>query len=442
MRKSTLSLLGVGIMAGALSAQAAPGEVSAHADSKTFARTNFENLNIYLSTATTKYLAQIMMSSRAGLGAGKAMVGMTVYGLDQAYGNTGQSTTGDFVLAGEYDYPTDKFTPNTHGNAMNDVAAGNFGLMISGPLGQYAVVDHSDGVYFSKRANFTQAFPAPVKVGGITSTYVDPAVTIYQGQLKLLWVESYTDPVTQLGRSRIAMNDLDDSNWPTSVTIKGNAQIIADVTLSSSTDVVNVHSPTPVVDQAGNLCGLMCSERVGSDSDQFFKGDIQMGKGHEQQRYYDGSAWTNNGGCYFGTLYYADSEATVTPFYDTIKEHGLAWLAIADVPVNGSGNMIMANKDTNAGPNVTVVYLSDTVIPAVAIPGIGGKLGINPGVVIPFGAAAHTDASERAQIGISIPNDPTLKGKSFPMQGLVIDPAAGTNPTILTFTNTAFLNVL
>ncbi|HMQ22212.1 MAG TPA: hypothetical protein PKE00_06960, partial [Planctomycetota bacterium] len=157
---------------------------------------------------------------------------------------------------------------------------------------------------------------------------------------------------------------------------------------------------------------------------------------------YDGAAWTNNGACHFGTVWYADSEATVTPFYDTIKQQGLAWLVIGDMTVGGSGSMVTACANVNAGPNVTVFYLSDTVIPAVAIPGIGGKLGVNPGVLLPFGVAANDPLSDRGQITITIPNDPSLKGKSFPFQGLAIDPAAGSNPAILTLTNTAFLNVL
>lgn len=439
MRTSTLSLLGIGLLAGALSAQAAPGEVVAHKGSKTFSQSNFDAQKIYLSTATNKYIAQVHMCSRAGLAAGTVITALTVYGLDSKYGNTGQSNTSDFVLLGEYDEVNDKFTPNTQANLMNDVAGGNFGLMIAGPLSQYAVLDHGDGVYFSRRANFTQAFPKPVKVGGITASYVDPAVALYQGKLKLLWVESYTNSLN-LQRTRIVMQDLVD-NFPTSVAVTGNAVIVADVTLQSTTAAVSVHSPTPVVDNQGALCGLMCSERVGNDSDQFFKGDLAMGAGHEQQRYYDGSAWTNNGACHTGTLYYADSEATASPFYGDLKQHGLCWLAIPDVAVGGSGNMVMAVEDLNAGVNITVLFLSDKVIPAVAIPGINGKLGINPAVLITFGAAAHPDASERATLPVAVPNDPTLKGKSFPMQGLSIDPAAGTSPQVLSLTNTAFLNI-
>lgn len=441
MRNATLSVLGTGLLAGALCAQSAPGVITAHTDSKTFTRTQFEAQNIYLSTATRKYLAQIHLTTRAGLAAGKLLTSMTVYGLDAKYGNTGQSNTSDFVLMGEYDEVADKFTPNTQGNLLNDVAGGNFGLVLGGPLSQYAVVDWSSGPMFSKRANFTQAFPKPVPIGGITAAYVDPAVALYQGRLVLFWVETYTNS-QNLTRTRIVMNNLDDSMWPTSVTISGSATIVADVTLQSSTTTVSVHSPTPVTDAAGNTAGLGLSERLGNDSDQFFKGDLAMKTGHEQQRYYDGSAWTNNGAMFSGTFYYADSEAAVTPFYESIKQSGVAWMAITDVPVPGSGNIVMGMEDVNAGPNVMVAFIAPGgVIPAVAIPGIGGMLGVNPAGLAFFNAGAIGDASERTQIPISVPNIASLKGQSFAMQGLGVDPASGANPQKLTLTNTAFLNL-
>lgn len=441
MRHVTLSVLGTGLLAGALCAQAAPGVIKAHADSKVFTRTQFEAQKIYLSTATRKYLAQIHMTTRAGLAAGKLITSMTVYGLDAKYGNTGQSNVQDFVLYGEYDEVADKYTPSTIANAMNDVSGGNFGLMIGGPLSQYAVVDHASGPFFSRRANFTQAFPQPVPIGGITASYVDPAVALYQGKLVLFWVNTYTNS-QNLSRSRIVMSELDDSMWPTSVTIKGQGTIVADVTLQSSTTTINVHSPTPVTDATGNTAGLGLSERLGNDSDQFFKGDLMMAAGHQQQRYYDGSAWTNNGAMHSGTFYYADSESTVSPFYETIKQTGVAWMAITDVPIGGRGNIVMGMEDVNQGANIMVAFLAPSgLIPGVTVPGIGGQLGVDPAGLIVWGAAAIADATERTQLPLAIPMDNNLKGKSFAFQAVGIDPAASSNPQKLTLTNTAFLNI-
>jgi hypothetical protein len=292
-----------------------------------------------------------------------------------------------------------------------------------------AVVDWSDGVYFSRRATATTAFPTPVKVGGVIGTYVDPALAKWQGKDMLLWVEAYSSGGLNL--SRIRMQEL-DIQFPTSVALKGTPITVADITQTHATEI-KVHSPTPIMGRDGRVHGLWMSEEVGgSDSDQFFKADLRVTKGHEQVKIFDNTAWYNNGAVPGGRIFAANSGAT-GGFYNGLHQADVAWMVGDELDIGTSGEFIGGLWETNTGPNVTIVFPG-----GVTVPGFKGKFGLDLTTLLVFGSMAHTDASQRATMPIGIPNDPGLKGKSFNLQGLSIDPGA---PNVQVFTNTAWLNI-
>ncbi len=445
--RSTLSILSLSLLAGVASAQTGPGIIKADSASKVFVSTNFDALKLYVTGATRKWISQVSMNQILGDGPGFWTTCLTVNGLASQYGNTANSQTAGFVLMGRYNAkeanPKKAFVPNKFANAMNKVAGGNFGLMIGGTRGQYAIVDWNDGVYFSKRTTHLRPFPAPVKITGISNTYVDPSVATFDinpnkagDETVVFWVSTYGTAPNSF--SRILMSELDHSKFSTgTVQLVGKPVVVADITRGTS-GTIQVHSPTPVLDRAGKVHGLMVAERVGNDSNMFFKGDLTFAKGHEQQLFLNGTAWNNNGAVPGGTLMYADSEATRTPFYLAIGQSGVAWLAGGQVRVGGSGSVVGAVADVNPGPNVTVILMSIAVGPALPIPGFTGKFALNLAAVSTLGAMTHPDASERGTFPVTIPNNNAFKGVSLALQGLSIDQGASTQ---LTFTNTAWLNI-
>jgi len=443
MRRHSLALLGLGVCAGFASAQGGPippGMISPIDTLSPIFQQSWltTNTDVYIANASPKYVAQASSNVFFNNTPGTWAFHMTIYGLNSNYGNTSSTPGFQGVVMGTYDQIGNTWKPNTLGNAMNQSGGGAFGLMISGDIqGTMAVVDWSDGVYFSRRATATVAFPAPVKVSGVVGTYVDPAVAKWQGKDMLLWVEAYSQGGLNL--SRIRMQEL-DIQFPTSVALKGTPITVADVIRTHATEI-KVHSPTPIMGRDGRVHALWMSEEVGgSDSDQYFKADLRVAKGHEQVLTFDNPQWYNNGAVPGGRIFAANSGST-GGFYNGLHQADVAWLVGDELDINTSGEFIGGMWDTNTGPNVTVVFLSAGYLPVaggVTVPGFKGKFGLDLTTLFVFGTMAHTDASQRATMPVGIPNDPNFKGKSFNLQGLSIDPGA---PNVQVFTNTAWLNI-
>lgn len=443
MRRHSLALLVLGFCAGLASAQGgpiAPGSISGgNVLSPVFQQTWLTaNTDAYLPSATSKWVAQASSNQLFNNVPGTWTFQLTLYGLNSNYGNTNASGTYQGVVMGTYDQAANTWKPNTLGNNMNTAAGGSFGLMLSGDIqGQLAAVDWASGVMVSRRATATQAFPVPTQVAGITNTYVDPSIAKWKGKDMLLWVDLYTSGGNNL--SRILMQELNMGSYPTTVTLTGTALVVADVT-KPGTGTINVHSPTPIMGRDGRIHGLWMSERLGNDSDQVYKADLRVAKGHEQVICFDNTAWYNNGAVPGGRLIAANSGST-GGFYNGLHHEDFAWLVGDELDIGTSGEFIGAMWDTNTGPNVTAVFVSAGYLPiagGVSIPGIKGKFGLDLTTLIMFGTMAHADATQRATMPVVIPNDPGLKGKSFTLQGLSVDPGA---PTVQAFTNTAWLNI-
>ena len=440
MRK-TLSLLSLGVLAGTLSAQAGPAEKVKHTDSKTFTIPEMDKKkDFYITGATRKYLAQVQTVKLTNDTTGTYTTQLTVYGLHPQYGNTSQSTTQDYCVSGTWDPKKTghaAYTPNKLCNDMNKGTGGNFGLMIGGGRGQYAVIDWSDGPYFSRRATFLQKFPKPTKISGISSSYVDPSIAEFDFDSTKAGLETvlfYVTAAPTTGQTQLMMAELDHSGFtsnPSVVKLVGKPRIVTAIS-RGTTGTIQVHSPTPVTDNSGRVHGLFLSERVGGDSDQYFQGDLNgTMKGHQQQLVYNGPNWTNNGGWFGGKFIYADSESSVTAFYGSLKEWGGTWLVGDEVFSGNTVTIRSGNANVRPGADVTVFFAS-SLIPGVSIPGFTGKLGLNPATLLVLGVKSNHALYETADISF-----PTPKGwkVNVAMQALCLDGG------ILSFSNTAHLMI-
>lgn len=409
-------------LAGHLTCQAPPGEIKGMTTSQVLSQSNFANLGIYHMNATSRRLRQVSVYRLASDAAGQWTCCLTVNGVVAKYGNTSLNSSG-YVIMGTLDEVKGTFTPNTLAAALNDASGGNFGLMLHGRFAREAVLDRADGVYYASRASHLVAFPAPKKVQGITQTYVDPALGIIGGKLHLIYVDTFTQ--NGQTRSRIIAQEF-DSSVPR--VVPNTAKTITNTSITGSGTII-VHSPTPILDSLGNMHGLWLAERFGSDSDMFFKGDLTAA--HAQQKTVDSGTWLNNGAIGSGRLYFAGSGAI--HYVDT------AWLVGDRVPVGSTGRLVGAVRDQLTGPNVTILLLSAKPIPAVQVPGIAGKLGLDLGTLFVLGSMVHSDASERVELPVPVPNDAGLKGLIVWLQGLAIDRAGSAEKA--TFTSTTTLEV-
>ena len=403
-------------------AQVPPGVIKGQTTSQVLEQGNFRKLGIYHSNATSTRLRQVSLHRLSTDSPGRWTVCMTVNGVVAKYGNTSLNSSG-YVIMGTLDEAKGSFTPNTHAAKLNSPTGGNFGLMIHGRFGRSAVLDRSDGVYFAQRATHLLPFPTPKKISGLTQTYIDPALATLDGKLHLIYVDTYSK--SGQSRSRIIAQELDPSGPKV---VANTAKIICDTVRSGSGTII-VHSPSPILDAQNRMHGLWLAERLGGDSDMYFKADLNPK--HAQQLTVDSGNWLNNGGIGSGRLYFAGGGA--------IHYSDVAWLCGDSIPVGGKGAIIGAVRDQLAGPNVTALLLSAAPIKGVTIPGVNGKLGVNPATVVVFGALVHNDASERAEQAISIPNDTRFKGIVAWLQGLSIDRAGNNEKN--SFTNTTTITI-
>ena len=403
-------------------AQVPPGVIKGQSTSQVLEQGNFKKLGIYHSNPSSTRLRQVSLHRLSTDAPGRWTVCMTVNGVAAKYGNSSLNSSG-YVIMGTLDEPKGKFTPNTFAAKLNSPTGGNFGLMLHGRFGRMAVLDRSDGVYFAQRSTHLVPFPSPKKISGLTQTYVDPALATIDNKLHLIYVETFTQ--NNQSRSRIIAQELDPSGPKL---VANSAKIICNTVRSGSGTII-VHSPSPILDQQSRMHGLWLAERLGSDSDMYFKADLDPK--HAQQVTVDSGNWLNNGGIGSGRLYFAGGGA--------IHYTDVAWLCGDSIAVGGKGAILGAARDQLAGPNVTALLLSASAISGVKIPGINGQLGVNPASVVVIGALVHSDASERAELPLTIPNDTRLKGIVAWMQGLTID-RSGSNEKN-SFTNTTTLSI-
>ncbi|MFQ5504624.1 MAG: hypothetical protein ACE5F1_07500, partial [Planctomycetota bacterium] len=218
---------------------------------------------------------------------------LTVRALNPAYGG---DSSRQAVLMGVYDRTVNPptFTPNKFANALNSNGTNDFGLMLGGSAGQYAVLDKASGAHIAERSNFAVAFGAPKPIGGVTGTYVDPSLGSVGGQLVLFWVENGQIVMANLNKDA-------SGNWSIAATSKG---AVATTVRSGG----QLHSPTPINGADGDTEGLFLSDRVGTASDMYLADDLDPRTPHVLINTH--TYWQNNGGIDGGMFEWADASSS------------------------------------------------------------------------------------------------------------------------------------
>jgi len=432
MQKLTVALLCAGLTSPLLTAQAGPGWTDP-GTGDAYDHAAFD-VAVFPAGMTATGISQIAHSDNGlpGLTAGQFCVSMTNAGLSSTYGNAG--ATG--MCMGLYDrsVATPVFTPNTMANKMNPATGeGVFGLMIENRDGLYAVCDWASGVRISSRKTNSDDFHDPILVTTATGTpvlgtYVDPAVAYIKGVLHML----YVNPYGRIVRRPFLLLHGGSNGELTSAELQGPERDTV-ITTAATT-----HSPTPMCDSTGELLGIFYHKTVSGDSDAHLKSGTHLAD--FQGDVNDEAGWQNNGAVLGGTFVSANSAAV--PGYSKARARNMAWL-LASRPSVGT-NMTVQMGCHNSGiagvPPTMTVYAALANMPALALPGINGFLGINPApVLLPIFGVAIPTLEGRAEFTIPVPNDPTIKGFALPIQGFATIVTA--NGVVGVFSNTTFIRI-
>ncbi|MEE2886777.1 MAG: hypothetical protein VX951_05040 [Planctomycetota bacterium] len=432
MQKLTVALLCAGLTSPLLTAQAGPGWTDPGAG-PAYDHLAFD-VALFPTNMTATGISQIAHCDNGlpGLTAGQFAVTMTNAGLSSTYGNVG----GTGMCMGLYDrtLATPLFTPNTMANKMNPASGiGVFGLMIENRDGLYATCDWASGVVMSWRKDNSSDFHVPIAVTTqagtpVLGTYRDPALGYIKGVLNLWYVNAYGRIVAR----PILIAHGGPNGELTLAELQGPERDKV-ITTAATT-----HSPTPMCDSNGEVLGLFYHKTVSGDSDAHLKSGTHLAD--FQGDVNDEAGWQNNGAVFGGTFVSANSAAT--PGYSKARARNMAWL-LASRPAIGTTmtlQMGCANSGLPTVPPTVTIYAALGTLPALSLGGIQGFLGINPApILLRVASVPVPAASGRAELKIPVPNDPTIKGVSLPIQGLAtIVTASG---VLGVFTNTTFIRI-
>ncbi len=427
-RRSPLSvplLAGLALLIAPLEAQSGPGQITGIIMDPVFRSNNLATLGIYDTNGTGRGTIQINMTKSSPADTpGKWTAALTIADLAPAYGGAAGK---QYVLMGQYDTTgsTPTFKPDHRADKMNNTSKADcFGLMIEGRDGLFASVDWNDGAYLGWRIDNTSAFQTPVKIGAasgatpLPGTYIDPSLGYVDNKLKLF----FTDKVNS-----IFMQDI-------TPTIQNNVLVRAVMEgkpVAVATLGIRPHSPTPIIDQGGEVRGLWMAANSGNDSDMYFVGGLSTND--KPIKVYDNTGWMNNGGVAGGTLFFVSNDN-----YNIARNGQVAWLLGSNTSLGSIATMTLGCRDPkNSSSVLSRIALSikanaGTQTP-VSIPGWNGSYALADPILV-FTSMSSTDADELAHWSTSVPNQPALKGQRISIQGLCIP--QGVNPTL---TNTATL---
>ncbi|MEZ5990174.1 MAG: hypothetical protein R3F30_13860 [Planctomycetota bacterium] len=407
MRTLSISLLSGALLVGSAAAQVGPGQFQGST-----ASTQLTVNSSLTGTVPMAAAVQISNFTLPGDGVGVFTTCITGTSLPTTYGGAG----GYDLLIGTWDRNTGKYTPTSEAAALNTTGT-EFGLMID-PTGRYCVYDSATSVMFSMRTKPGTAFGTPVAVSGPTATYVDPSLGYIGGKLFMFWVNG----------NDIVMSPLDITT-PTAPKVSTTSPY--PMVVVKSVGGRSMNSPTPVFGADNDVEGLWLAGLIStaSDNDMFFDGDLDPTT--DAQIVEDTSTWINNGGVADGML----THVGVGWVYDIQA----AWL-VGDVEsLNGTADITgamyldLAKKEVG----VTALFLSGGYAAStIAVPGIQNVFGLDLKTFTFLGTMAHA-ATERTSVSFTIPNDASLKGKSFPIQGLSVN----AKTSKFAFTNTSALTV-
>lgn len=341
------------------------------------------------------------------------LAGMTCTGLAAANGGAG----GWDVLSGKYDVLTDTFTPNNEAASLN-TSGTEWGLTFY-HTGLYATFDtlNNNPPMLATRTSLTAPWTVVGPITGLpTQSYYDPSLANYKGQPMLLHV---------LGND-IAMSPIDLSTGA----IIGPSVVIVHPSRAGSM----ANSPTAIVDSNGELIGLSHHDLLPSLSDNDHYMSLDLDPNTPAVLMNDTTTWTNNGDFIGGRFF--DAELTPSPYHVlTIDTY---WNTGGRAPVGGTME-VRAFVPPSSSSNTWLTYLAiggGFAPTPVSVPPLQGQLGLSS-VLLSLAMPVHNNMNGEAMLSFKVPNDPSLSGKSVPVQSATLDVASG----IVTIGNTAALTI-
>jgi hypothetical protein len=433
MQRITTYLLCAGLFAPVLTAQAGPGMTDAdpgtaghQAMVKSVYLSSVDNAATTLWDVTPKIwstsgrnITQVHLGKGSlGLGAKDYHMALTTSTLSTAWttGAGGVAGSGD-VIMGKLSYATGTpvFTPQTTAALMNSTG-NDFGLMISAD-GTRAAIDWPAGPMWSMRTiaiPITQ-FPKPVAVTGISGTYVDPAPGKIGGVLGIFWVS---------GGTQISWAPVKETITAGKLTA---AAIVTAGQIAAITSTNQPHSPTPVFGTNGNTRGMWYSRVTGSDSDEYYSGQVPDATGGI--KVYDSTAWSNNGGVAGSRLICAYSG-----HYNTLLEgrgsHGGCNSAIT-VKTGATLDITIHSPTGTPSLFTSTMGVALGVGTPIPLPGILGALGLDASKILIITGGPTGLTGDTAELSLPA-SDSGLKGLTLHLQ-FVTSPTSGFGPA---FTNT------
>lgn len=339
-----------------------------------------------------------------------------------------KATTPPDVVMGAYDQSKGTFTPSKEAKALN-TANFEYALSLEPVLGRYAVLIRSKtnsppfDYLFAARAKAGQAFPAPVKISGVPAGTYGLSLGRVAGKLKLF----YSAPPY----SAAVMHDLDITNLGTPK-LTGKPVVVA--LPSSSTR--KIFLGYPVTGPDGDVEGMLLDEGTA-----IFNASLLFQAGLDPKR--PGSVVVASCGAKCAIAYPTVAGgrllfSTQSPGKpSTIRDVEVAWM-LGDVVRPGGTADIVAAVSRSPKAN-TVVMMSTGLVAKLKLPKPFdvGHFALNLSTSFVLGVLSHNNASQRARMSFTVPNDVSLRGVRAALQGLSFD--AKTHP--LAFTNTCWLDV-
>jgi hypothetical protein len=280
--------------------------------------------------------------------------------------------------------------------------------------------DRRDGVYFSIRSNVSSVFPRPVKVTAASGTpglpsgnYVDSCPCFIDGTLTII----YTDK-----SKNIVAREL-KPGWSGPNLISAVMQKVVVIATTASSP----HSPTPIIDKAGNVQGLWMAVGNATDSDMYFQAGLTA-RDRALEKFGDGK-WMGRGGVCAGRLFYVSN--------GEVYFGRTAWVLGSNTPINGVATAVICANNPRPPFSAHYTYLAvsgkwnNGVNAGVSIPGFNGKFALEA-PMLRFFDALSASYDDIVYWSVKVPNDPNIKGIRLSFQGLAVP--KGQIPTL---TNTA-----
>lgn len=362
----------------------------------------FDPANLPLDTVEQIHLVRLEHDSGS-----MRTVALTCRGLALSMGGVG----GRDLVSGQVDIALEQLSLDGLAAPLN-TPADEFGLMVH-HTGLLAVFERQGvGVFVAARSAITAPWAERGRVTGLPpQLFFDPAVANIDGDVHLLFLSGDSIAAARLDLTTLAL---------------GPARRVVGPARAGSL----ANSPTPIVDDCGELQGVSHHDLLAGDNDHYLALDLDPAT--PSLLALDTPAWINNGAFAGGRFFSASNAATGYRVIDVM-------LAFMPPVQAGPGEdvfvAIECGQPSVPEPMNPPILIGPGFLPGpITLPGIGGGLGLDPlGMVVLFGG--WDPVEERFGAWLRLPAEEALRGQLLPLQGLVLRPGQ------IAFTNTSQMRI-